>query len=147
MLAKDSRSQAGQKRKSEQLDFNDDYLNKKQRVDAASRRAPWVWDVDWESCNNVAEMYVYLFVMRLWLEMIDCWRRLHREVDDFINFISPTPVEEDIRTMTVALISRAVTEAFPDAKVLPFGSYETKLYLPLGYVALRVLSMVVLTTL
>ncbi|CAL1705450.1 unnamed protein product [Somion occarium] len=121
MLAKDSRSQAGQKRKSEQLDFNDDYLNKKQRVDAASRRAPWVWDVDWESCNNVAEM-------------------LHREVDDFINFISPTPVEEDIRTMTVALISRAVTEAFPDAKVLPFGSYETKLYLPLGDIDLVVIS-------
>jgi DNA polymerase sigma len=32
----------------------------------------------------------------------------------------------------VAIISRAVTTSFPDASVFPFGSYATKLYLPLG---------------
>lgn len=50
---------AGRKRKAEELDLNDGYANKKQRVAAASRKAPWAKDVDWEKCANVAEMYVH----------------------------------------------------------------------------------------
>ena len=38
---------------------NDGYNNKKQRMDAASRKAPWVTDVDWEGSPNVAELYVF----------------------------------------------------------------------------------------
>lgn len=48
------------KRKLDEVDVNDGYANKKQRLDAASRRAPWAVDVDWDKCNNVAEMYVPL---------------------------------------------------------------------------------------
>lgn len=51
-----------------------------------------------------------------------------------MKYISPTPEEDEVRSLVVTLISRAVTRAFPDAQVLPFGSYETKLYLPIGYV-------------
>lgn len=58
--------------------------------------------------------------------------RLHIEVDAFVKYISPTPVEDEVRWLVVSLVSTAVTAAFPDAQVLPFGSYETKLYLPLG---------------
>jgi non-canonical poly(A) RNA polymerase PAPD5/7 len=43
-------------------------------------------------------------------------------------------VEDEIRSLVVDLVSKAVTNAFPDAKVLPFGSFGTKLYLPLGCV-------------
>lgn len=60
--------------------------------------------------------------------------RLHREVEAFIDYISPTPVEDEIRSLIVALISRTIRKSFPDAEVLPFGSYETKLYLPQGFV-------------
>ena len=49
---------AGRKRKAEEIDFNDGYANKKERVAAASRKAPWVRDMDWEHCANVAELYV-----------------------------------------------------------------------------------------
>jgi hypothetical protein len=59
--------------------------------------------------------------------------RLHKEVEAFVNWISPTPVEDEVRGMIVTLVSKAVTSAFPDAQVLPFGSFGTKLYLPLGY--------------
>ena len=48
----------GRKRKHDEIDLNDGYANKKQRIDAASRRAPWAADVDWERCHNVAEMCV-----------------------------------------------------------------------------------------
>jgi hypothetical protein len=43
------------------FDFNDGFANKKQRVDASSRKAPWVEKVDWEECNNVAELYVFYY--------------------------------------------------------------------------------------
>jgi non-canonical poly(A) RNA polymerase PAPD5/7 len=42
-------------------DDDDGFANKKQRLDAASRRAPWVDAVDWEACTNVAEMCVSPF--------------------------------------------------------------------------------------
>ncbi len=46
----------GKKRK---LDYDrDDGYNNKERTDAASRKAPWVTDVDWEGSTNVAELYV-----------------------------------------------------------------------------------------
>lgn len=51
---------AGRKRKADELDLNDGYANKKERVAAASRKAPWTKDVDWDSCANVAEMYAVL---------------------------------------------------------------------------------------
>jgi hypothetical protein len=43
---------------------DDGYANKKQRTDAASRKAPWVADIDWDDCNNVAEMYVLSHLCR-----------------------------------------------------------------------------------
>lgn len=33
---------------------------------ASSRRAPWVYDVEWEKCPNVAEMYVSLVMGMLY---------------------------------------------------------------------------------
>jgi len=58
---------------------------------------------------------------------------MHKEVAAFTKWISPTPIEHEIRELTVSIISRAISLAFPDAKVMPFGSYETKLYLPSGF--------------
>ena len=59
---------------------------------------------------------------------------MHSEVAAFVNYMSPSPVEDEIRSLVVALVTRAITSAFPDARILPFGSYETKLYLPNGCV-------------
>ncbi|KAF9242103.1 hypothetical protein BU15DRAFT_87016 [Melanogaster broomeanus] len=73
-----------------------------------ARKVPWVSQVDWDSCHNVAEMQA------------------------FVKYMSPTPVEEEIRGLVIKLVSNAITSAFPDAQILPFGSYETKLYLPSG---------------
>ncbi|KAI0053976.1 hypothetical protein FA95DRAFT_1529800 [Auriscalpium vulgare] len=111
----------GRKRKSGEYDRDDGYDNKKQRLDAASRKAPWVANVDWESSANVAEL-------------------LHRETEAFVQYVSPTQEEDEIRALIVDMISQAVSKNFPDAKVHPFGSFETKLYLPLGDIDLVVLS-------
>ena len=55
-------------------------------------------------------------------------------MDAFVQYISPSREEHDARSLTVEIISREIVEAYPDAMVLPFGSFETKLYLPLGQV-------------
>lgn len=60
--------------------------------------------------------------------------RLHAEVEAFVKYISPSPIEDEVRGLVVALVQKAVSQSFPDATVLPFGSFETKLYLPTGSV-------------
>ena len=62
----------------------------------------------------------------------DAVRRLQKEVEAFIEYVSPTKAEDEVRGLIVNLITRAVVRNFPDAKVVPFGSFETKLYLPSG---------------
>lgn len=71
-----------------------------------------------------------LCIFPLRFELI--YHRLHREVEAFVHYMSPTEVEEEIRGLVIALVSNAITNAFPDARIIPFGSYETKLYLPNG---------------
>lgn len=58
--------------------------------------------------------------------------RLHKEVEAFTKWISPSPVEDEIRSLLVQQIKSAITSRYLDADVYPFGSYATKLYLPTG---------------
>lgn len=46
--------------------------------------------------------------------------------------MSPTKAEEEVRGMVLEMITRAIVGKFPDAKVVPFGSFQTGLYLPSG---------------
>ena len=64
-------------------------------------------------------------------------------MEAFVEYMSPTPTEDELRSLTVQLISNAVTKTYRDAQVLPFGSYETKLYLPLGYVPECTLGLII----
>ena len=62
----------------------------------------------------------------------DAGFRLHKEVEAFVEYVSPTKAEDEVRALIVNLITRAVARNFPDAKIFPFGSFDTKLYLPSG---------------
>ncbi|KAF9065446.1 hypothetical protein BDP27DRAFT_1404788 [Rhodocollybia butyracea] len=86
-----------------------------------NRKLPWLEDLDLFGCLNVAEL-------------------LHKEVEAFTKWISPSPVEDEIRSLLVERIQTAISSRFPDAKILPFGSYATKLYLPTGDIDLVVMS-------
>jgi len=57
---------------------------------------------------------------------------LHREVEAFYQYLSPTEEEHAVREMIIRTIERAIVGAFPDARLKPFGSFETRLYLPMG---------------
>lgn len=57
-------------------------------------------------------------------------RRLHEEILDFVDFVSPTKAEHAARTQIVSRLRAAITSKYPDATITVFGSYDTKLYLP-----------------
>lgn len=99
---------------------------------APSRHAPWLADVHWTGCHNPSELCVYTtkYVDAL---IHHTFASLHREIEAFTRYISPSPIEDEVRGLIVKLITRAVQRQFPDAKVMPFGSFETKLYMPSGY--------------
>jgi len=50
------RDSSARKRKADEYDRGDAYVNRKQRTETASRKAPWLVDLDWEGCTNVAEL-------------------------------------------------------------------------------------------
>ncbi|EST06226.1 PAP/25A-associated [Kalmanozyma brasiliensis GHG001] len=112
-------SRKGKKRKADERE--DDGRSKKERQMARSRHTPWSADVDWNKCKNGAEA-------------------LHRELIAFDYWMAPTAAEHETRCMVIELISRAIKSQFRDAEVHPFGSQETKLYLPQGDLDLVVVS-------
>ncbi|KAI6005445.1 hypothetical protein EDD15DRAFT_637156 [Pisolithus albus] len=63
---------------------------------------------------------------------------MSQRLEAFVKYMSPTPVEDEVRSFTVSLVSRVIKSSFPDARISPFGSYETKLYLPDGDIDLVV---------
>jgi len=56
--------------------------------------------------------------------------RFHNEIIDFCNFISPTDAEHKRRETAFDRLAKIIISVFPKAKILPFGSFATRLYLP-----------------
>ncbi|KAJ3597708.1 hypothetical protein NHX12_001225 [Muraenolepis orangiensis] len=57
-------------------------------------------------------------------------RRLHEEIVDFFNFMSPRPEEEAMRRNVVNKIEGVIKDLWPTSRVEIFGSFSTGLYLP-----------------
>lgn len=72
--------------------------------------------------------------------------RLHREILAYVNYISPTEREHRTRAMIVTMITECIQSIWRDAVVQPFGSFETGLYLPLGYVFVNLILFGLLTS-
>jgi non-canonical poly(A) RNA polymerase PAPD5/7 len=61
--------------------------------------------------------------------------RLHEELLDFCTYVSPKPEEQQMRAELIQRLDALVKEAFPNSPnvhLKPFGSYATKLYLPIS---------------
>ena len=61
--------------------------------------------------------------------------RLHEELLDFCSYVSPKPAEQSMREELIGRLDAMVKEAFPNSPnvhMKPFGSYATKLYLPIS---------------
>ncbi|XP_021754869.1 non-canonical poly(A) RNA polymerase PAPD5-like [Chenopodium quinoa] len=56
--------------------------------------------------------------------------QLHKEILDFCDFLSPTPVEAAARNAAIERVSDVIKYIWPYCRVEVFGSYRTGLYLP-----------------
>lgn len=88
-----------------------------------ARSTPWCLDpgVDWSRYTHATD-------------------QLNAEAHAFVRYISPTPLEHELRLHTIELIRRTVRSKYPDSDVECFGSVGTGLYLPGGDIDLVVLS-------
>jgi non-canonical poly(A) RNA polymerase PAPD5/7 len=57
-------------------------------------------------------------------------RMLTQELLDFVDFLSPSPEEHQIRKYAFKQVEKCILQSYPNAKVIIFGSFETQLYLP-----------------
>ncbi|KAL9932845.1 hypothetical protein V8E36_008100 [Tilletia maclaganii] len=119
--ANGSRQLAGTKRKHNEVVAEEKRLTKKEKQELYAASTPWSVEVDWDRCRNGAEM-------------------LHREIMAFDEWLMPTKAEIECRDMVIALIAKAIRSKWADADVRPFGSHNTRLYLPEGDIDLVVLS-------
>jgi hypothetical protein len=56
--------------------------------------------------------------------------RLHDEILDFCDYMSPSPVEEHMRDALIERTKGLVKSIWPQAEFHIFGSYATGIYLP-----------------
>merc|ERR1712071_701178 len=64
---------------------------------------------------------------------------LHEEIEDFFQYMSPTPEEHQVRVDVVRRIKDVIMKIRPHASVHIFGSFHTGLYLPTSDIDLVVL--------
>lgn len=57
-------------------------------------------------------------------------RMMTQELKDFVQYISPTREEHQVRRYVFRVVQELVRGIWPDAEVRVFGSFDTQLYLP-----------------
>ncbi|XP_076923636.1 uncharacterized protein LOC143585829 [Bidens hawaiensis] len=65
--------------------------------------------------------------------------RLHKEILDFCDFLSPTVEEQVSRNTAVETVSNVIKSIWPNCKVEIFGSFKTGLFLPTSNVDMVIL--------
>lgn len=81
------------------------------------------------------EMFPYCPWMeyRLYSSMPSIQVMLTQELHDFHDFLCPTHKEHQVRLFVYRRIKSLIQTLWPDANVVVFGSFETRLYLPSRY--------------
>ncbi|GAA6012314.1 hypothetical protein JCM10207_002800 [Rhodosporidiobolus poonsookiae] len=112
----------GKRKLDERDEERDEEGTRRLRDREKERSTPWCDEpgVDWDKCESAVDM-------------------LNAEARAFVSYISPSPVEHELRLMTIELIRRTIKSKYPDADVQCFGSVGTGLYLPGGDIDLVVL--------
>lgn len=67
-------------------------------------------------------------------------QRLHQEIVDFVNWMGPTEEERAARKSCIDRIEALVTQTWPEATLLVFGSISTQFYVPSSDIDLVIMS-------
>ncbi|KAJ3333552.1 hypothetical protein HDU76_006859 [Blyttiomyces sp. JEL0837] len=70
----------------------------------------------------------------------DLEKMFNQEVEDYIDYVSPTPAEHQMRELTLERLRFLVQNIWPGSEVHAFGSFRTKLYLPTSDVDIVILN-------
>ncbi|GAA5910729.1 hypothetical protein JCM5296_000482 [Sporobolomyces johnsonii] len=110
------------KRKLDEVDDRQEEGTRTLQRREKERSTPWCEEpgVDWNACDTAIGM-------------------LNAETKAFVSYISPTPIEHELRMYTIEIIRRTIKSKYADADVQCFGSVGTGLYLPGGDIDLVVL--------
>lgn len=101
-------------------------------------KAPWFPAHLRPSSRELAEHYGYLTAPAARRKHFA--ERLHQEIVDLADYLSPTAGEAAARALVVKKCDTVVRKLFPGKKVESFGSFETGLYLPTSDIDLVVIS-------
>ncbi|KPV73689.1 uncharacterized protein RHOBADRAFT_38299, partial [Rhodotorula graminis WP1] len=113
------------KRSRDDYDHADDDDEGSRRLQSRERNRSTPWcdrpGVDWDRAHSAID-------------------QLNREAHAFVDYVSPSPQEHELRLWTIELIRRTIHHSYPDASIECFGSVGTSLYLPGGDIDLVLLS-------
>lgn len=93
-------------------------------------RRPFMFEPDYQSVEVLLPLPMPPWVPDRRRYSPDMRQRLSQEIDDYLDYMRPTEAEHSLRQLTVQRISAVVVKRWPKARLLTFGSFETKLYLP-----------------
>ncbi|KAI8338779.1 hypothetical protein EDC96DRAFT_523167 [Choanephora cucurbitarum] len=96
--------------------------------DNAKRKRTDDDEEDWES--HICFPWMDLVRLKPMPKPLSAIKLLQCEVDCFIQYLEPTPIEVQLREYLVHRIRHAIQSRFPEAEVFVFGSFSTQLYLP-----------------
>ncbi|MES1910508.1 MAG: hypothetical protein MHM6MM_003090, partial [Cercozoa sp. M6MM] len=65
-------------------------------------------------------------------------RRLHAEIQEFVNFVAPSKGAQTSRSEAVERFRECILQVFPRAEVRVFGSFSTGMFLPTSDIDLTV---------
>ncbi|KAI8911735.1 hypothetical protein EDD86DRAFT_188649, partial [Gorgonomyces haynaldii] len=68
--------------------------------------------------------------------------RLNQEIDDYLQYMSPSQEEHQLRIWALERLEQVVSKTFPGSETKVFGSFATKLYLPSSDLDVVVLAQV-----
>lgn len=101
-------------------------------------KAPWFPSHLRSGTRELAEHYGFMSLPATKRKHFS--ERLHQELSDLADYLSPTAAEAAARSLVVKKCDTVVRKLFPGKKVESFGSFETGLYLPTSDIDLVVIS-------
>lgn len=101
-------------------------------------KAPWFPPHLRSGSRELAEHYGFLTAPSAKRKHFS--ERLHQELCDLAEFLSPTAAEAAARSLVVKKCDTVVRKLFPGKKIASFGSFDTGLYLPTSDIDLVVIS-------
>lgn len=79
-------------------------------------KTPWMESSDYSDLRSVQAIFT-------------------QELCDFVRYMEPTDEEHQVRSYVFLLVEREVQKLWPTARLVMYGSYRTRVYLPTRYVS------------